>query len=163
MQKIFFLRSLHRNEEMLQDRLYLEHVSMVNLSEDAAENSYQKKNHNNNNSCSQTISIVRIQTESEIDNQPCPPPDTTEGEDLESACTEAKMDASEPENGFVSPEIDDKECTNGETLGVLNTKQYKVGQAGPLCNFGLWYILNDRISWQCNAVLRIWIRDPVSF
>jgi hypothetical protein len=121
---------------MLQDRLYLEHVSMVNLSEDAAENSYQKKNHNNNNSCSQTISIVRIQTESEIDNQPCPPPDTAE----DSAFTEAKMVAAESETGFVSPEMDDKQCSNGETLGVLDAKQYKVGQAGPLYKFGLCYI-----------------------
>ncbi len=117
---------------MLQDRLYLEHVSMVKLSEDAAENSYQKKNHNNNNNrCSQTISIVRIQDESEIDNQPFPPQDTTEEEDLESACTVDKMAAVEPETGFVSPEKDDEQCTNGETLGVLDAKQYKVGQAGP--------------------------------
>jgi hypothetical protein len=113
---------------MLQDRLYLEHVSMVKLSEDAAENSYQKKNHNNNNSCSQTISIVRIQTESEMDNQPCPPPDSTE-DDLESACTEAKMAAAEPETGFVPPEKDDEQCRNGESLGVLDAKQYKVGKS----------------------------------
>jgi hypothetical protein len=124
---------------MLQDRLYLEHVSMVNMSEDAAENSYQKKNHNNNNSYSQTISIVRIQTESEIDNQPCPPPDATEG-DLESACPEAKMAAAEPETGFVSPEKDDEQCRNGETLGMMDSKQYKVGQAGPLYNFGICHI-----------------------
>jgi hypothetical protein len=124
---------------MLQDRLYLEHVSMVKLSEDAAENSYQKKTHNNNNNCSQTISIVRIQNESENDNQPCPSPDTIE-EDLGSACTEAKMAAAEPETGFGSPEKDDEQCKNGESLGVLDTKQYKVGQAGPLYNFGLCYI-----------------------
>jgi hypothetical protein len=114
---------------------------MVKLSEDAAENSYQKKNHNNNNSCSQTISIVRIQTESEIDSQPYPPLETTEEEDLESACTEAKMAAAEPETGFVLPEMDDKQCTNGEILGVLDSKQDKVGQTGPLCNFGLCHIL----------------------
>ncbi len=97
------------------------------MSEDAAENSYQKKNHNNNNNnCSQSISIVRIQNESEIDNQPCLPPDTTE-DDLESACTEAKIAAFEPETGFVSPEKDDKQCRNGETLGVLDAKHYKVG------------------------------------
>jgi hypothetical protein len=124
---------------MLQDRLYLEHVSMVKLSEDAAENSYQKKNHNNNNNCSQTISIVRIQTESEIGSQPCPPPDTTE-EYLDSTCAQSKMAAAEPETGFVSPEMDDKECTNGEIPGVLDSKQYKVGQTGLLCNFGICYI-----------------------
>jgi hypothetical protein len=112
---------------------------MVKLSENAAENSYHKKNHNNNNSCSQTISIVRIQAESEIDNQPFPPPDTTE-EDLESTCTEAKMAAAEPETGFVSPEKDDEQCRNGEIFGVLDSKEYKVGEAGPLCNFGLCYI-----------------------
>jgi hypothetical protein len=125
---------------MLQDRLYLEHVSMVNMSEDAAENSYQKKNHNNNNSCSQTISIVRIQDETEIDIQPYPPPDTTEEEDLDSACTVDKMAAAESETGFVSPEKDDEQCRNGEIFGALDAKQYKVGQTGPLCNFGLCHI-----------------------
>jgi hypothetical protein len=135
---------------MLQDRLYLEHVSMVNLSEDAAENSYQKKNHNNNNSCSQTISIVRIQTESDIDNQPCPPPDTTEEEDPESACTVDKMAAAEPKTCVVSPEKDDEQCKNGESLGVLDAKQYKVGQTGPLYYFVCVIFVNDRISWQWN-------------
>ncbi len=63
-----------------------------------------------------------------MDNQPCPPPDSTE-DDLESACTEAKMAAAEPETGFVPPEKDDEQCRNGESLGVLDAKQYKVGKS----------------------------------